>query len=57
MNYGDLEEKLGEEVFQVKEDNLEQFYADKEELDLLLIEYLEKEQNKMITTGKCYSLN
>ena len=50
--WADLEEKLGEEVFQVKEDNLEQFYADKEELDLLLIEYLEKEQNKMITTGK-----
>lgn len=44
--WADLEEKLGQELEKVSEDKLEQFYEDKEELDRLLIEYLEKEQRR-----------
>ena len=44
--WADLEEKLGQELKNVSEDNMNQFYEDKEELDRLLIEYLEKEQEK-----------
>lgn len=44
--WADLEEKLGQELEKVSEDSLEQFYEDKEEMDRLLIEYLEKEQEK-----------
>lgn len=44
--WSDLEEKLGQELKSVPEYKLEQFYEDKEELDRLLIEYLEKEQEK-----------
>jgi len=44
--WADLEEKLGQELEKVSEDKLDQFYEDKEELDRLLIEYLENEQGK-----------
>ena len=44
--WSDLEEKLGQELKSVPEYKLQQFYEDKEELDRLLIEYLEKEQEK-----------
>lgn len=44
--WADLEEKLGQQLEMVSESNLEQFYEDKEEMDRLLIEYLEKEQEK-----------
>lgn len=44
--WADLEEKLGQQLENVSEDKLEQFYDDKEEMDRLLIEYLEKEQEK-----------
>lgn len=44
--WSDLEEKLGQELKKLERDNLEQFYVDKEELDRLLIEYLEREQEK-----------
>lgn len=42
--WSDLEEKLGQELQKLDKDRLEEFYLDKEELDTLLIEYLEKEQ-------------
>lgn len=44
--WSDLEEKLGQEISKIPEGKLEQFYDDKDELDRLLIEYLEKEQEK-----------
>lgn len=44
--WADLEEKLGQELEKVSENKLDQFYEDKEELDRLLIEYLEKEQER-----------
>lgn len=44
--WADLEEKLGQELEKVSEDKLDQFYEDKEELDRLLIDYLENEQGK-----------
>ncbi|MBQ7359522.1 MAG: hypothetical protein IJW63_05460 [Lachnospiraceae bacterium] len=44
--WADLEEKLGQELVRLSQDRLEQFYSDKEELDKLLLEYLEKEQEK-----------
>lgn len=46
LNWADLEKKLGEKLGEVSEDTLKQFYDDKEELDRLLIEYLEKEQKR-----------
>lgn len=46
--WSDLEEKLGQEISKIPEGKLEQFYDDKDELDRLLIEYLEKEQEKYI---------
>ena len=46
MNWADLEKKLGEKLGEVSEDTLKQFYDDKEELDRLLIECLEKEQKR-----------
>lgn len=50
--WSDLEEKLGKELKKVSEDKLEQLYEDKEELDRLLIEYLEKEQKKYVFKAK-----
>lgn len=47
--WADLEEKLGEELKHLDAQNVEQFYEDKDELDLLLIDYLEKEQSKIST--------
>lgn len=44
--WADLEEKLGQELKKVSEEKLDQFYEDKEELDRLLIEYLENEQER-----------
>lgn len=44
--WSDLEEKLGQEIEKVTKLELEKFYEDKEEMDQLLIEYLEKEQEK-----------
>lgn len=44
--WSDLEENLGLEMGKVQEEKLECFYKDKEELDSLLIEYLEREQDK-----------
>lgn len=44
--WSDLEEKLGQEICKIPEGQLEQFYDDKDELDRLLIEYLEKQQEK-----------
>lgn len=44
--WSDLEEKLGQEISKIPEGELEQFYDDKDELDRLLIEYLENEQEK-----------
>jgi len=44
--WANLEEKLGQELRNVEQEQLNQFYEDKEEMDLLLIEYLEQEQQK-----------
>lgn len=44
--WSDLEEKLGQEISKIPEGELDKFYDDKDELDRLLIEYLEKEQEK-----------
>lgn len=46
--WSDLEEKLGQEISKIPEGKLEQFYNDKDELDRLLIEYLENEQEKYV---------
>lgn len=52
QDWADLEEKLGQEIERVSEEELEKFYEDKEELDKLLIEYLESEQRKYIFEDK-----
>lgn len=45
--WSDLEYKLGKELYRIDtEEELEKFYTDKEELDELLVEYLEKEQDR-----------
>lgn len=44
--WSDLEEKLGQEIGKIPEGELDKFYDDKDELDKLLIEYLEQEQAK-----------
>lgn len=44
--WADLEERLGKELSVVDADNVDQFYDDKDELDELLSDYLEKEQNR-----------
>lgn len=44
--WSDLEEKLGQEISKIPDGQLEQFYDDKDELDRLLIEYLEEQQGK-----------
>ncbi len=44
--WSDLEEKLGQEIGKIPEGELDKFYNDKDELDRLLIEYLEQEQAK-----------
>lgn len=46
--WADLEEKLGQELKNVSEDNLEKFYDDMEEMNRLLIQYLENEQKSYI---------
>lgn len=46
--WADLEEKLGMELKKLTEEEIDKFYEDKEELDRLLIEYLEIEQDKYI---------
>lgn len=46
--WSDLEEKLGQEISKIPEGKLDKFYDDKDELDRLLIEYLEKEQEKYV---------
>ena len=46
--WSDLEEKLGQELKNVSEDNLEKFYDDMEEMNRLLIQYLENEQKSYI---------
>ena len=45
--WSDLEYKLGRELCRIgTEEELEKFYTDKDELDELLVEYLEKEQDR-----------
>lgn len=46
--WSDLEEKLGQNLEKLKLNEIGKFYDDKSELDLLLLEYLEQEQNKLI---------
>ena len=46
--WSDLEQALGKSLIHVKENNLEKFYDDKDEMDDLLVEYLKKEQDKYI---------
>ena len=46
LYWADLEERLGKELEKVSKDTLEQFYDDKEELDGLLLDYLESEQKR-----------
>lgn len=50
--WADLEERLGESLEKVVESEKEKFYDDKAELDGLLLEYLGKEQNRVITKDK-----
>lgn len=52
MRWADLEKKLGEKVQYVTEENKEQFYESKEELDSLLLDYLKNEQNKFNLAGR-----
>ena len=42
--WADLETKLGESLTKLNVNDIEKFYKDKEELDELLLEYLEKEE-------------
>ena len=44
--WADLEEKLGKELAKLAGNEVDYFYEDKEELDTLLLEYLEKEQRR-----------
>lgn len=47
--WADLEEQLGKKICDVEESQKEKFYEDKAELDELLLEYLEQEQEKILT--------
>lgn len=51
--WSDLEESLGKALVRLENGQVEKFYQDKEELDLLLLEYLEKEQKNF----KCDEIN
>lgn len=51
MNWSDLELDLGENLEQLPEGEENRFYDDKEELDNLLLEYLENEQTKVDFTN------
>lgn len=51
MNWSDLELDLGENLEQLPEGEENRFYDDKEELDNLLLEYLENEQTKVDSTN------
>lgn len=44
--WSDLEEQLGKSLSKLDEGKLNKFYDDKDEMDLLLLEYLEREQNQ-----------
>ena len=44
--WSDLEEALGKSLSNIKENNVEQFYDDKDIMDDLLIEYLKEEQER-----------
>ena len=50
--WADLEKQLGQCLENVTESDIEKFYDDKAELDGLLLDYLEKEQNRVITINK-----
>lgn len=50
--WADLEERIGQNLEKVVENEKEKFYADKNELDGLLLEYLGQEQNRVITVNK-----
>lgn len=50
--WADLEERLGQNLEKVVESEKEKFCDDKAELDGLLLEYLEQEQNRVITINK-----
>ena len=50
--WSDLELQLGKKVSAVNEQSLIQFYDDKNELDKLLMEYLEEEQERFVISDK-----
>ena len=50
--WSDLELQLGRKVSAVNEQSLIQFYDDKNELDELLMEYLEEEQERFVISDK-----
>lgn len=50
--WSDLELQLGKKVSTVNEQSLIQFYDDKNELDELLMEYLEEEQERFVISDK-----
>lgn len=49
--WSDLEEQLGQNLQKLDINNMEKFYEDKEELDELLLEYLEQEQGRVSFYG------
>lgn len=46
--WSDLEEKLGEELNNITQENMDKYNENKDELDILLTEYLRYEQNKYL---------
>ena len=46
--WSDLELQLGKKVSEITDKTLDKFYLDKIELDRLLLEYLEKEQDRFV---------
>lgn len=48
LKWSDLESKLGENTYQINENNVDKFLDDKYEMDNLLLDYLEKEQRKFV---------
>ncbi len=50
--WADLEEQLGKRLENVEENEQEQFYEDKAELDGLLLEYLAQEQDKVSISNR-----
>ena len=56
-NWADLEKSLGMHLSKLKGDELAKFISDKNELDELLMEYLEREQSKYVIDSPEMTMN